>query len=77
MEYQVKFEIFDKKLMVKVEATSEIDALEYVKEAIKIHSIVPAKANTSKTRITPPVKGTIDDWKNYLNDFLAGYDKKK
>lgn len=79
MEYEVRFEVFDKKLKVKVNAVTEIDALEYVKEAIKIHSIVPAQAqeNTSKTRPKPPKNGTVEDWQKYLNDLLAGLDKKK
>ena len=79
MEYEVKFEVFDKKLKVKIEATSEIDALEYVKEAIKIHSIVPAQAqtNTSKTRPAPPKNGTVEDWQKYLTDMLGGFDKKR
>lgn len=77
MEYEVKFQVFDKKLKVKVIAESEIDALDYVKSVIKIHSIVPAQAqpNASKTRPAPPKNGTIDDWQNYLNDMLAGLNK--
>lgn len=80
MEYDVKFEVFDKKLMVKVNAASEIDALEYVKAAIKVHSIVPTskQSNTSSKNTTIRDGDTIkNNWQNYFNDFFGGLNKKK
>lgn len=79
MEYEVKFEVFDKKLKVNVKADSEIDALEYVRNAIKVHSITPAQAQTkaSNSEKLPPTGGTTDEWYKYFRDMLGGLDKKR
>lgn len=79
MEYNVKFKVFDKHLKVTVQAENEIDALEYVKEAITIHSIIPSqpKPDTSKARPNPPINGTVEDWQKYLTDLVGGLDKKR
>lgn len=75
-EYDVKFEIFDKKLKVKVKAVDEMDALEYVKNALKIHSIVPIEPNNHKKKsAVPPHNGTTNDWKKYLDDLFGGLGK--
>jgi hypothetical protein len=78
MEYEVKFEVFDKKLKVKIKAESEIDALEYVKSIIKIRSIVSVQAQpkTSKNDPIPPENGTVDDWYKYFEDLLGGLSRK-
>lgn len=66
--FEVKFQIFDKKLKVKVKASDEVEALDRVREALVVHSI---------TKLKEPTQEDINKFNEIMNDFFDQINQKQ